>query len=88
MIEPGLWPLIPGDRDGPVEGDDGRRGQCEQFVVEQAHLARVGLPEDGASSCNAAMAAWTDQLLGGWWRRAWVVSLAPSSIIDLNLSRG
>ena len=45
MVEAGLRALMPGDRDGPVEGDDGGRGQCEQLVVEQAHLAPVGLLE-------------------------------------------
>ena len=43
VVEAGLRALVPGDRDGPVEGDDGGRGQREQLVVEQAHLAPVGL---------------------------------------------
>jgi hypothetical protein len=43
VVEAGLWALMPGDRNGSVEGDDGGRGQCEELVVEQAHLAPVGL---------------------------------------------
>ena len=46
-----------GQRDGPVERDDGGGGHGVQLVVEGEHLAPVGVRGVAASVCTALTAA-------------------------------